>query len=785
MSGDGQDGAPQAAAADDQRPLHELIDAWRDGTIDPAGALALVAVIEGDAAAASDLRAAIAFEGQLAQAIDAHGADDVVRGVLERIRAEESSQSFASAFRNGPLAQHCSRRRRAVVAARRPWAVLVTAAALVTLAVGIAWWQQGRSVADPASRTLGVVLAVAAGQVVLVDGALAGPAERTLVVGASLTTGTDARAALTWPDGTRLDLEPGTRLRLVDDGLGGIGPALDGGAVVAAVAKRSAAARFGIDTPQARIEVLGTQFRVTVASSATDVMVSEGAVRFANRGAEDSGTLVAAGESAAAGGVFHVDGRGVDQPGGGSASAPWRSLDYAVSRVAPGRGHTIRLAAGEHLLARPVQIPPGVNLIGAGRDRCTVGGTGDGFLLICAGATPEDGMQTIAGFTIDGRQGALRGGLRVSRHRVTVRDLAVTATRAVGVQIDDGRQLALSAEAPAAWLRGIRVLDCRFRDCSRAGGNWNSTGALTIGALDGAEIAGLDIDECGSTGRPGRTGFGVMYCNGGWFRGLVLRDGDIRLVHRPNSDMALLLRNCHAGSVIARIRSNTTLRFENSEDGSEAEALTVRDCVLRHPDNRRDDTLLASIWMSLSHGRCHGNYIENPASLGAVVVWSDHDVRDIEVRNNVVSGNRQTAALVTVAPRAGGVRGLRVVNNVVERTAHALALHLEYASQVEGLLFANNLVIGNVGTFLVVSGARSAIGLEIADNVVWNGTLPEWSHQSGNRIVDPQLERAGDQPFPFYRPRAGSPLIDAGRPVGLPFAGRAPDIGAWETGAAP
>ena len=35
-----------------------------------------------------------------------------------------------------------------------------------------------------------------------------------------------------------------------------------------------------------------------------------------------------------------------------------------------------------------------------------------------------------------------------------------------------------------------------------------------------------------------------------------------------------------------------------------------------------------------------------------------------------------------------------------------------------------------------------------------------------------------------YRLALGSPLIDAGVNVGLPFSGKAPDIGAFETGPA-
>lgn len=66
------------------------------------------------------------------------------------------------------------------------------------------------------------------------------------------------------------------------------------------------------------------------------------------------------------------------------------------------------------------------------------------------------------------------------------------------------------------------------------------------------------------------------------------------------------------------------------------------------------------------------------------------------------------------------------------------------------------------------------------DNVCINVTgVPEGNHVG----VDPGFRREGKRPWPYYAPaRPDSFAVDRGLDVGLPFEGRAPDIGAYEFG---
>src|SRR5687767_13670384 len=64
--------------------------------------------------------------------------------------------------------------------------------------------------------------------------------------------------------------------------------------------------------------------------------------------------------------IYHVSTTGNDTSGDGSFDNPWKTLKYAVTKVAPGQGNIIRISAGIFNEVGPVEIPLGVSIEGAG-----------------------------------------------------------------------------------------------------------------------------------------------------------------------------------------------------------------------------------------------------------------------------------------------------------------------------------------------------------------------------------------------------------------------------------
>jgi hypothetical protein len=168
---------------------------------------------------------------------------------------------------------------------------LVAAAALV----GAAFFVASRGPAGPAH------LQAVAGQVRVRrgDASFAGRSGAALLFGDWLEVGPRSSADVKYDgESTRISLGAGTRLRL-DGAGGGKHCDLKSGAIRVEVAPQPAGAPMVLVTPHARVEVLGTSFRLVAGSEGTRLEVREGRVRMIVPGSGDA-VEVAAGMSATA-----------------------------------------------------------------------------------------------------------------------------------------------------------------------------------------------------------------------------------------------------------------------------------------------------------------------------------------------------------------------------------------------------------------------------------------------------------------------------------------------------
>src|SRR5688572_32387958 len=63
---------------------------------------------------------------------------------------------------------------------------------------------------------------------------------------------------------------------------------------------------------------------------------------------------------------YYVSTSGNDASGNGSSTSPWRTLKFAVTKVAANQGHIIRLSAGTFVENGQFNVQPGVSVEGAG-----------------------------------------------------------------------------------------------------------------------------------------------------------------------------------------------------------------------------------------------------------------------------------------------------------------------------------------------------------------------------------------------------------------------------------
>ena len=176
---------------------------------------------------------------------------------------------------------------------------------------------------------------------------------------------------------------------------------------------------------------------------------------------------------------------------------------------------------------------------------------------------------------------------------------------------------------------------------------------------------------------------------------------------------------------------------------------------------------------------------------------------EIIIRGNIIAGNEEDGIqLIDYAGlssrvfriernliRGNGMVGLAMMadGNTVEDFSGAplpepvLLIHNTFVSQPYHVTGGANLTAGNnifVGATAValknVAGSST-----IRHSLFWNNAAQnQASNVDGSTaiIADPLLDAT-------FRPRPGSPAIDAGTTVGLSYAGSAPDLGAYEAGA--
>jgi hypothetical protein len=141
-----------------------------------------------------------------------------------------------------------------------------------------------------------------------------------------------------------------------------------------------------------------------------------------------------------------------------------------------------------------------------------------------------------------------------------------------------------------------------------------------------------------------------------------------------------------------------------------------------------------------------------------------------------------------VRSQISGLHNVNIYNNTIEfASAQTMNVVGLYGGTSENVNVENNLIINNNTAYSfypnsLVHMENGAVlnALVVENNLLFNlpvGTVP--GTYSSNLASDPQIDDAGTRPSPYYLPKTGSPLIQAGLNVGLTFVGSAPNIGAY------
>lgn len=464
----------------------------------------------------------------------------------------------------------------------------------------------------------------------------------------------------------------------------------------------------------------------------------------------------------------------------GSSSRPWRTIQYAATKVPANQGHTIKIAAGT-FVENQILVPQGVHVLGEGRDITIIksnssfyyypaspGFNNDKFLIRFYSGSSVAGNQSIKNVTIDGDGKKLHGGIFIhNRNNVTVENVRIQYVNFSGLWFSSSNN---------STAKNIILKDCAWGSSA-----WCSA-ALQFAHSTNLDISGFDIDE-------GR-GYGIK--NLGHDQNQPLTN--VKLHHGKVSVHQTGLWN--GGSA-----PNIAIEFWASGfSGTEIYNTYVDNHIsIINPNNTQSGTPLkiynnvfdilgprtkgAGYCMELSSSSVEVRNNWFNGGYTGIVNWSAKVFTNWNIHHNVfygISGGSNPTAVVT--SYKGGLQNLNLYNNTVEMTQTGQAVHfLEFDNSSRGtnINVKNNLIINGAQAANRVINLRnggSVSGLNVTNNFFQNitqGTAP--GNYSGNMTGSSNIVRSGNKPQGFYNHTAGGNLIDKGAFVGYESK---PDIGA-------
>ena len=509
-------------------------------------------------------------------------------------------------------------------------------------------------------------------------------------------------------------------------------------------------------------------------------------------------------ESFCVGATYYVSPTGNDSNDGSMAS-PWATLAHATNVAALPPGATIHLAAGTHNVTEQCHLPVGVCLEGEGPESIIISTLTADWTAILDAVSPQgtDGHQHISNLKFDGQDLSTFWGINVAgRSNFSIYDTTVVDFKDRGV-IMTGRDDNL-AEAPTSWATG-----CSFHDNiilnSAAYDTPNGVygrGCLNVGGTEGMLIYNNTITQ---NQRPvGYNGWPIKAANDGWNRGLKIYNNLLTKIPFTGAyggdggwDFAVEMFWDQGTEFYGNVVSGGAFDTNWQSRGTYPYSLWIHDNVFSLPtqlastnsavileldtdsviiENNTIDKMSNPFSFTPRPGNTYSNITiagnlctnvglttgdgSNASFINVHSGTENFTLRGFNVYNNTFladPGNRPWFGIELGGPTAGGLSDIHIVNNII---AHTLAAG----------------VIGGSGGGVVIDGLdvsnNDVFDIRDGNDPMWVGPAPTRYTYADNIHVDPMFVSASD-----YHLQPGSPCIDAGKEVGRPHTGSAPDIG--------
>lgn len=464
------------------------------------------------------------------------------------------------------------------------------------------------------------------------------------------------------------------------------------------------------------------------------------------------------------------------------------SLDEAIQNLPPESGYTIKLGSGHYTISEPLRLPEGVNLIGDGSENTRITSTFHStvtgsfppsyFAIQLVSSSPSPGEQTLEGFTLDGDNWQVQGGIYVKRRNaITLQNLVIENFSWSGIWIE-------------------MVEDVTIHNCDVLESSWGNSayasGSVAVGNAKNVLIDQLTIVSTNLGGGTNGIGYGIKatFSNAKdrlWDKVTIqnstidiLPDGSWNNGQAPNISIEshqTMIRNC-------RITNN--ILYNNISTVGEADGTTPS---MRIDNNWIQLKLSTSgnygLEMSTPNMTIEHNYFGG-AMERAIADWVPNEpLHNIQINHNIFYGNLGDTLIYLKSPTPG----LLFANNVYAKDTRGGGARILYfdAGNSEDVILANNLFSMNPRSaredLIILNSGASLSNLSVNNNwfhrIATDTSVGTWE---GNVFATegPPVQKTGELWEEYFEPLPGSSIVDAGVDVGLAYIGSAPDIGCRE-----
>ena len=507
------------------------------------------------------------------------------------------------------------------------------------------------------------------------------------------------------------------------------------------------------------------------------------------------------------GATFHISPTGNDATGDGSEAAPWKTLFHATA-TATTFGSTIHVAAGTYLETEVSELAAGVCLEGEGTSSVIMSTVTTDWKPIVHAWSPEgtDGHQHISHLKFDGQNLSSFWGIEVAgRSNVSIHDVTVVDFLDRGVIMtgrDDNQGL-----PPTTWATGLSFYNNTILNSAAYDTPLGvyGRGCLNIGGTEGMRVYNNVITQ---DQRPlGYNGWPIKGTNEGFNRGLKLYDNVLTKIPYHGGgggdggwDFAVEMFSDEGSEVYNNQFIGGAFDTNPQAKGAYPYSLWIHDNTFTMPTPQASNNDGIILEFSSDTVIVERNVIDQMSNCIIFTPRVGDTISNVVIANNLCSnvgkntGDFTNAGFIHLGP--GGtdynVDDLRIYNNTFladpnNRPWWGIELGGPTAGSMHNIQIINN-ILGNVVSGAIVQGSGGGVVLDggiIRNNLifaveattepVWTGTPPT------NTIVEDNIHDAPVFEGDAYQLAPGSPGIDAGYDVGIPFTGSAPDIGYAES----